>query len=151
MKSPQALTHEFVEFVPRELRQGVLYVSIPYATVIHMCCCGCGQQVVTPLAPSQWTLSFDGKSISLHPSVGNWNFPCKSHYWIRNNQVLWAKQWTKAQIAAGQHLGKAEIVADRGEQTVPPADEDIRRIDRTATPLHSGIPDEANHPAPVLE
>jgi len=71
MKAPQALTHEFVEFVPRELRQGVLYVSIPYATVIHMCCCGCGQQVVTPLAPSQWTLSFDGKSISLHPSVGN--------------------------------------------------------------------------------
>jgi hypothetical protein len=111
MKAPQALTHEFVEFVPRELRQGVLYVSIPYATVIHMCCCGCGQQVVTPLAPSQWTLSFDGKSISLHPSVGNWNFPCRSHYWIRNNQVLWAKQWTKAQIAAGQHLD-AKAVRD---------------------------------------
>jgi len=103
MRSPQTMTHEFVEFVPREIKQGVLYVSIPYTTVIHKCCCGCGQQVVTPLAPSQWTLSFDGKSISLHPSVGNWNFPCKSHYWIRNNQVLWAKQWTKTQIAAGQH------------------------------------------------
>ena len=69
---------------------------------------------------SQWTLSFDGKSISLHPSVGNWNFPCRSHYWIRNNQVLWAKQWTKAQIAAGQHLD-AKAVRDEFAAVHPPA------------------------------
>ena len=83
MTRVQILTHEFVEYIPRELKDGVVYVSIPFATVIHKCCCGCGQQVVTPLSPSQWTLSFDGKSISLHPSIGNWNFPCKSHYWIK--------------------------------------------------------------------
>jgi len=103
MIRPLALIHEFVDFVPRDLKEGVVYVSIQYATVIHKCCCGCGRQVVTPLAPSQWTLSYDGRTISLHPSIGNWNFPCKSHYWIRGNQVLWAKRWSEAEIVAGQH------------------------------------------------
>ena len=112
MTGVQTLTHEFVEYVPRELKDGVLYVSIPFATVIHKCCCGCGMQVVTPLAPSQWSLTFDGKSISLDPSIGNWNFPCKSHYWIRRNQVEWAKKWTKAEIAAGQH-GDARAIEEQ--------------------------------------
>ena len=92
MTGGQTVSHEFVEYVPRELKDGVVYVSIPFATVIHKCCCGCGQQVVTPLAPSQWTLSFDGKSISLYPSIGNWKFPCKSHYWIKNDRVSWARE-----------------------------------------------------------
>lgn len=138
MKGPQTLTHEFVEFVPRELKPGVLYVSIPFATVIHKCCCGCGQQVVTPLAPSQWTLSFDGKSISLHPSVGNWNFPCKSHYWIRNNQVLWAKQWTKAQIAAGQHLD-AKAVQDEFAAAQPGTKKPSERAKAASSSPRKGL------------
>jgi hypothetical protein len=103
------LTHEFVEYVPRELKAGVLYVSIPFATVIHKCCCGCGQQVVTPLAPSQWTLIFDGKSVSLHPSIGNWNFPCRAHYWIRQDRVIWASELSARQIAAVQQQDLAAI------------------------------------------
>jgi hypothetical protein len=106
------LTYEFVEYVPRELKAGVIYVSIPFATVIHKCCCGCGQQVVTPLAPSQWTLIFDGKSVSLHPSIGNWNFPCRSHYWIRQNRVIWANQLSARQIDVVQ---KQDLAAVRSE------------------------------------
>ena len=98
MTRVQTLTHEFVEYIPRELKDGVVYVSIPFATVIHKCCCGCGQQVVTPLSPSQWTLIFDGKSISLHPSIGNWNFPCKSHYWIKQNRVSWARDGQSSKL-----------------------------------------------------
>ncbi|PYT79987.1 MAG: hypothetical protein DMG40_13935 [Acidobacteria bacterium] len=77
-----ALAHEFVEYMPDQLKDGVLYVSIPFATGAHKCCCGCGQEVVTPLSPTDWKLIFDGRSISLDPS--NWSFPCKSHYWIRS-------------------------------------------------------------------
>ena len=109
MTRVQTLAHEFVEYVPRELKDGVVYVSIPFATVIHKCCCGCGRQVVTPLSPSQWALTFDGKSISLHPSIGNWNFPCKSHYWIKQNRVSWAREWTKQQIAAAQRQDTAAV------------------------------------------
>jgi Family of unknown function (DUF6527) len=74
MKRQTALTHEFVEYIPDELKDGVLYVSMPFATVAHKCCCGCGKEVVTPLSPTDWTLIFDGKSITLDPSIGNWSF-----------------------------------------------------------------------------
>lgn len=97
-----SLTHEFVEYFPDELQEGVLYVSIPYATATHSCCCGCGQEVVTPLSPTDWQLTFDGKSISLHPSIGNWNFPCQSHYFIRRNKVDWVGRMTREQIDAGR-------------------------------------------------
>lgn len=90
--------HEFVKSVPQELEKGTVYVSIDYATVIHQCCCGCGGEVVTPLSPTDWHLSFDGQTVSLYPSIGNWSFPCQSHYWIRNNQVVWAPKWSKDRI-----------------------------------------------------
>jgi len=28
--------------------------------------------------------------VSLAPSIGNWSFPCNSHYWITGNEVRWA-------------------------------------------------------------
>ena len=87
------LTHKFVDSVPDTLEEGVLYVSVKFRTVIHSCCCGCGTQVVTPLSPSDWKLTFDGRSISLHPSVGNWKLPCRSHYWIKGNRVEWATDY----------------------------------------------------------
>ncbi len=96
------LRPEFVEYVPDTLAEGVLYVSIPYATVVHLCCCGCGNEVVTPLSPTDWRLTFDGESISLFPSIGNWSFPCQSHYWIQGSHVRWAERWSSDRIAAGR-------------------------------------------------
>lgn len=105
------LTPRFVKGVPRELEPGVLYVSMEYGTVVHSCCCGCGQEVVTPLTPTDWKLTFDGESISLHPSVGNWNLPCRSHYVIRNNSVIEAGSWDQARIKAEQRRDKAAKTA----------------------------------------
>lgn len=96
------MKHEFVEYVPDVLSDDVLYVSIGFATVVHKCACGCGGEVVTPLSPVDWKLIFDGKTISLHPSIGNWSFPCQSHYWIERDQVRWARKWSEQQIAAGR-------------------------------------------------
>jgi hypothetical protein len=85
------LVHKFVDQVPEDLENGVVYVSIPFSTVIHKCCCGCGHEIVTPLSPKTgWQLAFDGESISLHPSIGNRALPCRSHYWINRNRVVWA-------------------------------------------------------------
>jgi len=47
-----AVTHEFVEHLPHELEEGRIYVSILFATAAHKCCCGCGNEVVTPLSPT---------------------------------------------------------------------------------------------------
>jgi len=96
------LNHEFVEYVPEDMKDGTLYVSLTFATVLHKCFCGCGNEVVTPLSPTDWKMTFDGESISLDPSIGNWGFDCKSHYWIENNTVRWARRWTREEIDAGR-------------------------------------------------
>ncbi len=94
----QRLTHKFVETIPEELDSGFIYISIPYTTSVHLCCCGCGLEVVTPLSLTDWELSFNGESVSLSPSIGNWGFSCRSHYWIKNNKVKWAGSMSSQQI-----------------------------------------------------
>jgi uncharacterized protein DUF6527 len=100
------LRHRFVETMPDSIEPGVLYVSMEYATATHRCCCGCGEEVVTPFSPAQWQMSFNGDAVSLHPSVGNWNLRCRSHYVVREGRVVEAPQWTKEEIEAGRHRDK---------------------------------------------
>ncbi|HEY3363761.1 MAG TPA: DUF6527 family protein [Symbiobacteriaceae bacterium] len=102
MKHEMTLSFKFVEYIPESLEDGVIYISLVYATAAHNCCCGCGNEVNTPFSPTDWKLIFDGESISLDPSIGNWNLPCRSHYWIRRNKVTWASQWTQEQIQAAR-------------------------------------------------
>ncbi|MCE9621226.1 MAG: hypothetical protein K8R99_02655 [Actinomycetia bacterium] len=83
------LAVEFVDLLPEILQDGVVYVSIRHTTVVHRCACGCGLEVVTPLAPNGWKLTYDGNSISLRPSIGNVDFPCRSHYWLTDGRAEW--------------------------------------------------------------
>lgn len=87
----KTIQHEFVEFIPEILNDDTLYISIEYHTAAHNCMCGCGNRVVTPITPKSWILSFNGKAVSLSPSIGNWSFKCESHYWIKNNEILWCR------------------------------------------------------------
>lgn len=96
------MKHEFVESIPSSIDENVIYISIQYSTALHKCACGCGNEVVTPLSPTDWKLTFDGESVSLSPSIGNWEFPCQSHYWIKRNRVEWAGQWSKKEIEEGR-------------------------------------------------
>jgi len=96
--------HRFVEFMPETLEEGILYISIEYATSLHKCACGCGNQAVTPLSPRDWEITFDGESVTLFPSVGSWSFPCRSHYWIERNRVISSRQWTDDEIQYARGL-----------------------------------------------
>lgn len=102
MKRELMLTHKFVEYIPDKLENLTIYVSMAFATAAHKCCCGCGNEVITPLSPTDWKLIFDGQSISLDPSIGNWSYPCQSHYWIKRNRVKWAPRWSQKEINAGR-------------------------------------------------
>jgi hypothetical protein len=84
--------------IPRELEEGVLYISREYQTAVHSCFCGCGQKVVTPISPAKWTLREVSGRVTLNPSIGNWAFPCRSHYWIKNNRVEWADDMSDEQV-----------------------------------------------------
>ncbi|MEZ5874818.1 MAG: DUF6527 family protein [Hyphomicrobiales bacterium] len=102
MNIPLVLNTEFVAGIPDNLEERTLYISMEYATIVHNCCCGCGLEVITPLSPTDWQLTYDGVSVSLRPSIGNWSFPCRSHYWIDKSEVRWAGQMTQELIDAGR-------------------------------------------------
>ena len=101
------LEHQFVRHIPQLLEPGVLYVSIEYATATHSCCCGCGEEVVTPFTSIDWKMTYDGETISLEPSIGNWTLPCRSHYFVEQSRVIEAPHWTDEQIAAGRRRNRA--------------------------------------------
>lgn len=137
MMRHQALEHRFVRNVPRDLDPGVLYISMDYATAVHSCCCGCGDRVVTPFTPTDWRMTFDGESISLHPSVGNWNQKCRSHYVIQRSRVLGAGTWSNAQIEAERRRDKKAKATHYSNQqgTLPGA----------ATPVGGNVPVTTTH------
>lgn len=104
------LQHRFVETMPEKIEPGILYISMEYATAAHCCCCGCGEEVVTPFSPAQWRMTFDGDAVSLNPSVGNWNLRCRSHYVVRDGRAIYAGAWTDEEIQAG-------LKRDKGART----------------------------------
>src|ERR1043165_3319896 len=126
------VSHEFVDSFPTPMQSGVLYISLPYKTAGHLCCCGCGQEVVTPLSPTDWKLIFDGETASLHPSIGSWTLPCRSHYFISRGQVEWSGAWSRDRVAAAQAQDRrakrqyfsqreATAPAEKAESTAEPA------------------------------
>jgi hypothetical protein len=91
-----------VHYMPKELKPGVLYVSEEFEIAMHLCPCGCGSKVKTPLGPTEWSVEHTKSGPSLRPSVGNWQQACQSHYWITGGEIIWAGKWTPEQIAAGR-------------------------------------------------
>lgn len=91
-----------VRSIPRELEPGVLYVSKEFGSAAHLCACGCGTKIRTPLGPTDWQLKTSRRGPTLYPSIGNWQERCQSHYIISNGEVIWMESWTPEQIAAGR-------------------------------------------------
>lgn len=103
------VTFEFVDLLPPNLVDGVVYISIEHRTIVHNCCSGCGERVVNGIGPAEWKVVFDGETISLHPSIGNGALACNSHYWIRNNRVVWARTLTAEQTRKSQLSDRDDI------------------------------------------
>lgn len=132
------LEHEFVERLPEQLAPGILYVSMAYGTVAHRCCCGCGEEVVTPLGPTDWRMVYDGDSVSLLPSIGNWSLPCRSHYVIDRGRVIEAGTWTEEQVAEERARDRAAKAQFYGRKAVSsPAQPTVQPP--TSVPLQTGF------------
>jgi Family of unknown function (DUF6527) len=91
-----------VRYMPKELKPGVLYVSEEFGAAAHLCACGCGSKIRTPLGPTEWALEETDGQPTLRPSIGNWQQACQSHYWIYRGEVIWSGKWTPEQIVAGR-------------------------------------------------
>ena len=84
------ITPKFVDCMPENLTEGVLYISEKYHCVIHLCACGCKLETVTDInTPEGWIFTNNNGLVTLDPSIGNFQFFCKSHYYIRNNEIVW--------------------------------------------------------------
>lgn len=90
----------YVEHLPELLKEGELYISKEFSIAAHLCCCGCKEEVITPLNPAQWSIRETRRGVSLYPSVGNWKFACQSHYWIKDCRVLDAGRMSELKIQA---------------------------------------------------
>ena len=91
-----------VKFMPKELEEGVLYYSKEYNTAAHLCACGCRSKIRTPILETEWKISFGKDGPTLHPSIGNWQLPCRSHYVINNGKVIWAGDFTDEEVISGR-------------------------------------------------
>jgi hypothetical protein len=131
----RTLSHRFVEMIPDRLEPAVLYISTTYGTAVHTCCCGCGEEVVTPLTPTDWAITFDGESVSLWPSVGNWNAACRSHYIVRRGRVLTAEPWTEAEVAAERRRDQASKARYFAERDTADGDDPPAAAALTTEPL----------------
>lgn len=122
MSRVERLVPQFVGNVPENLALGVIYVAAEHGVMMHLCACGCGSEVSLPLSPIDWRLTFDGDSISVSPSVGNWSLPCRSHYVIDRSQVQWAADWTDEEVEAGRSLDRRRKKARHDAPITPKAD-----------------------------
>lgn len=93
---------ERVRFIPPVLEPGVLYAAVEFDAAAHLCPCGCGSKVRTPLGQTEWHLEDAPDGPTLYPSIGNWQRPCRSHYWIWEGRIIWSDEWTDAQIHEGR-------------------------------------------------
>ena len=91
-----------VYYLPRELEVGFLYVSNEFGVAGHLCPCGCKNKIITPLGSTDWSFKEVNDKPTLFPSIGNWQLPCKSHYWITDGVIEWSYQWSKEQINEGR-------------------------------------------------
>ncbi|AJW71752.1 DUF6527 family protein [Nitrosopumilus adriaticus] len=96
------IRHKFVDLIPDMVEEGVIYISIPFSTATHKCVCGCGEIIVTPIKPTDWEIIWNGDTVSLNPSIGNWSLPCQSHYWIEENKIIWSRKWNDLEIEIGR-------------------------------------------------
>ncbi len=85
---------ERVQYVPKILEIGILYVADEFDIAVHRC--ACGLKVKTPLGPTEWQFTEENGLPTLHPSIGNWQLRCRSHYLITAGKVRWAGQWSEA-------------------------------------------------------
>lgn len=57
---------------------------------------------MTPLGPTEWSFEEWSGQATLRPSIGNWQWPCRSHYWITAGEVEWAGDWSTKQVERGR-------------------------------------------------
>jgi hypothetical protein len=97
-----------VKTFPSQFEPGILYFSKEYEVAGHLCPCGCDNKIITPIETTEWSLSIRNGKPTLYPSLGNWELPCRSHYWIRKGKIERSYDWTDEEIEIGRKAEERE-------------------------------------------
>jgi len=78
--------------VPAQIGNDIYIVGSSKAAkwVVFNCPCLKSHKLTVNLMKSnypRWTLRLSGKKVSLSPSIVVTDHPCKSHFWLKSNQV----------------------------------------------------------------
>jgi hypothetical protein len=103
---------ERVERLPSALDDNVVYVSEDYEVAALKCACGCGHRVTLLLGDGHTVKEVSG-SADVYPSIGVWDAPCRSHFWLRNGEVDWDEQYSEAEIRSAMRYQLGRHVEDR--------------------------------------
>lgn len=95
-----SLKPAFVADIPETLEPGVLYLALEYDAMAHLCACGCGNEVATPISPTDWRIGWNGVGMTVRPSIGNGSLPCRSHYVIDAGKISWCAPMSDREIAS---------------------------------------------------
>jgi hypothetical protein len=110
--------HEVVKSFPEKLRNGTVYVTADRDLAGHLCACGCEKEVITPLSSTDWSIKLDRRGVTLNPSIGNWAYPCRSHYFIWDGNVVWEDNMSNEAIIQGRQKNKARKLNYYRDMTV---------------------------------
>ncbi|QVK20761.1 hypothetical protein KHQ82_00015 [Mycoplasmatota bacterium] len=104
------IKHYFVEYIPPfdSIDENTVYTSLEFNVSVHRCACGCGRKVTLPIAPDEWQIFYDGETVSLYPSIGNWDYPCRSHYFITDNMFVFEEQLIEERCEQELDINKKE-------------------------------------------
>ena len=106
-----------VDRTPRDLESDAIYVNDEFELATLLCACGCGHKV-TLLVPDGHTVINDEGFATVRPSIGVWDAPCRSHYFVSRGVVEWCRSWTEEQIQNTMLRQRARHEADSAPPTV---------------------------------
>lgn len=87
---------EHCHYIPKDIKEGIIYISKEFKLAMHLCACGCGGKTVMPtdISAGGWSMleESDG-TVSFRPSIGNFSGenPYHAHYFIVKNKVQWCE------------------------------------------------------------
>lgn len=88
---------EHVDRLPEHLEEEIVYISEEYEVAALKCACGCGHKVTLLLGDGHEVREIEERA-DIWPSIGVWDAPCRSHFFIRNGQIRWADRWSEERI-----------------------------------------------------
>jgi Family of unknown function (DUF6527) len=102
--------YQSVDRIPDILRDGVVYHTEEFELAGLLYACGCGHRVILLVPDSHQVWDQNGLA-TVRPSIGVFDAPCKSHYFITAGVVEWLPASTGAQAASIMHAQIARHVA----------------------------------------